>query len=183
LADALVGEAKLTAQLPQGARWVTIQAIASHNHLMQAVGELREKGEQDLVDQGLLQSFIQVGSPAGGARQQLTARVTYSLGGSTMNVATDSYPGIGGEGGAPRRVVVQNSPPEANAPGLQSLLVGQRATPLPPYDGVDQPLVTMKGLLDTGRSTYWGSNRWSVAQWRRARMDGILKHEIPPFGE
>jgi hypothetical protein len=59
LADTLVRQTKLGAQLPQGARWVTIQAIASHDHLTQAVRELREKGEQSLVDQGLLGSFLQ----------------------------------------------------------------------------------------------------------------------------
>jgi hypothetical protein len=129
LANAFVGEAKLDAQLPQGARWMTIQAIASHHHLTQAVRELREEGEQSLVDPGLLDAFVQVFepwprrlSPAMGVSPPLVARALRSLDDSVTSVATDSHPGIGREGCASRWVVVQNGPPEADATDLQGLL-------------------------------------------------------------
>ena len=48
LTNALVTEVKLGAQLPQGVRWVTIQAIAGHDHQAETVRKLREEGQQSL---------------------------------------------------------------------------------------------------------------------------------------
>jgi hypothetical protein len=100
-----------------------------------------------------------------------------------MNVATDGHPGIGREGSAPRWIVVQDGSPETNAPGLQGLFIGQPATPLTPYDGVNQPLVMIKSLFDAGWPTYWSLSQPSVAELWRRRMGGILNHEIPPFAK
>lgn len=87
LANPFVREAKLGAQLPQRAGRVPIQAVAGPDHLTQAVRELREEGEQGLVDQGPLDNLVQVRSLAGWVRHQPATRVVCDLADGTTDVA------------------------------------------------------------------------------------------------
>jgi hypothetical protein len=83
-----------------------------------------------------------------------------------VDVTHDRHPGVGGEGGFPFRIVSLDGPPKANPSRLQSIVIGDIASPLASDEGVHQPIVLLHPLLDSLRCQ---------------RFPCTFAHEIPPL--
>jgi hypothetical protein len=124
LTNPLVGEMELLTQLSQRTGRMSIQAVASDDDLTQMVRQSGEKRAQGIIHQKTLDVLLQFRRLQPWRRDQFTHCIARGLRGGAPNVTPNGHPGIGRESCTPLRIVPQDSPPEADATGLQRSLIG-----------------------------------------------------------
>lgn len=151
LADHLVRDAELPAQLSQGMGRMTVEAVVEDYHLAQVHRELIDDVVEASVSLAALDKVIEVRSTPRRIRGEDLLRTPLAEGYFEPDLVGDSGPGVGGEGGATFGVEALEGMPKANTTGLKQLSVGEAASVLAADDSVDEAFVVGQAWLVTCR--------------------------------